>query len=67
MKEGNTEAVKLARIREIFDLGTGLIEQIAAMVYEAWTILLNDGVWKVRIPPGAGTGYLLVWLCDMRC
>ena len=49
IKEGNTEE-KLARIQEIFDNGTGMIEQIGTMIFEAWSILVDDGVWKVCVP-----------------
>ncbi|MCJ1464769.1 hypothetical protein MMC07_003382 [Pseudocyphellaria aurata] len=46
IKAADTEKGKLARIREIFDAGTGVTEQVGAWVYKAWQILLDDGVWK---------------------
>ncbi|MCJ1463137.1 hypothetical protein MMC07_001742 [Pseudocyphellaria aurata] len=46
IKAAATEEAKLARIREILDIGTGVIEQSGAMVCEAWDILVDDGVWK---------------------
>ena len=52
IKAGNAEDVKFARIQEIFAEGTQFTKQLNTMVFEAWTILLEDGVWKVRVAPG---------------
>lgn len=61
IKAGNSEDVKFARIKEIFDEGTRLTEQIATMVVEAWPVLLEDGVWKVRISLGVGMKYWFLY------
>ena len=52
IKNGNSEDVKFTRIKEVFDQRTQITEQIAAMVFEAWMVLIEDGVWKIRISPG---------------
>lgn len=28
-----------------------MTKQIAAIVYKAWTVLIEDDVWKIRISP----------------
>lgn len=47
IKSGNDMGQQLQAIQDILETGALACEQFAGVVYEAWTILTTDGVWKV--------------------
>lgn len=54
IKSGNNLEEQFMAVDHILNTASMACEQFGSVIWKAWAILTNDGIWKVNLPPVHG-------------